>query len=155
MTIISYVWVVSMYLSSIYLSLPDEPCWKPQLQQRRRTAEAESGLQNPQILWDQFTSPSSMAVIGLSQVQHLMSSLSLTVTQKRRNMTCKRDSPCPLLRRQMPRWPTKKQMKQSLSTAPPQSRLPSRVQSSRRKTTRAWKRTVAILAQDISAQSSP
>ena len=59
MTIISYVWVVSMYLSSIYLSLPDEPCWKPQLQQRRRTAEAESGLQNPQILWDQFTSPSS------------------------------------------------------------------------------------------------
>ena len=59
MTILSYVWVVSMYLSSIYLSLPDEPCWKPQLQQRRRTAEAESGLQNPQILWDQFTSPSS------------------------------------------------------------------------------------------------
>ena len=61
MTILSYVWVVSMYLSSIYLSLPDEPCWKPQLQQRRRTAEAESGLQNPQILWDQFTSPSSKA----------------------------------------------------------------------------------------------
>ena len=60
MTIISYVWVVSMYLSSIYLSLPDEPCWKPQLQQRRRTAEAESGLQNPQILWDQFTSPTIM-----------------------------------------------------------------------------------------------
>ena len=61
MTILSYVWVVFMYLSSIYLSLPDEPCWKPQLQQRRRTAEAESGLQNPQILWDQFTSPSSKA----------------------------------------------------------------------------------------------
>ena len=64
MTILSYVWVVSMYLSSIYLSLPDEPCWKPQLQQRRRTAEAESGLQNPQILWDQFTSPSSMGAHG-------------------------------------------------------------------------------------------
>ena len=25
MTIISYVWVVSIYLSSVYLSLPDEP----------------------------------------------------------------------------------------------------------------------------------
>ena len=62
-----------------------------------------------------------MAVVGLSQVLHLMSSLSLTVTQKRRNMTCKRDSPCPLLRRQMPRWPTKKQMKQSLSTASSES----------------------------------
>ena len=36
------------------------------------------------------------------------------------------------------------QMKQSLSTAPPQSRLPSRVLSSRRKTTRAWK-TVTVL----------
>ena len=68
MTIISYVWVVSIYLSSIYLSLPDEPCWKPQLQQRRRTAEAESGLQNPQILWNQFASPSSILRASLDML---------------------------------------------------------------------------------------
>ena len=46
-------------LDSIYCSPSDEPCLKLHLQKRRRTAEAESGLQNPQILWDQFTSPSS------------------------------------------------------------------------------------------------
>ena len=85
-----------------------------------------------------------MAVTGLSQVQHLRSSLSLTVIQKRRNMKCKRDSRCPLLRRQMPQWLMKKQMKQSLSTAPPQSRPPSRVQSSRRKMTRTWKTTTVL-----------
>ena len=39
-----------------------------------------------------------------------------------------RDSSCPLLRRQMPQWPTKKQVKQSLSIASPQSRLPCRAQ---------------------------
>ena len=80
----------------------------------------------------------------LSQVQHLMFSLSLTASQKKMNAVYKRDSPCPLLRRQMPQWPTKKQVKQSLSTAPPQSRLPCRAQCSRRKTTRAW-RTVTVL----------
>ena len=57
---------------------------------------------------------------------------------------CKRDSRCPLLWRQMPQWLMKKQMKQSLSTAPPQSRPPSRVQSSRRKMTRTWK-TMTVL----------
>ena len=53
-----------------------------------------------------------------------MSSLSLTVTQKR-NMKCKRDSLCPLLPRQMPQWLTKKQIKQSLSTASESPTIPS------------------------------
>ena len=68
-----------------------------------------------------------------------MSSLSLIVTQKKRNMKCKRNNRCPLLRRQMLRWLMKTQMKQSQSTAPPPSRPPSRAQSNRRKMTRKWK----------------
>ena len=84
------------------------------------------------------------AVIGRSQVQRLRSSLSLTVPQKKVNKVHKQDSPRPLLMQRMPQWPTKKQVQQSLSTAPPQSRLPCRALYSRRKTTRAW-RTKTVL----------
>ena len=73
-----------------------------------------------------------------------MSSQSLIVTQKKRNMKCKRDNRCPLLRRQTLRWLMKTQMKQSQSTAPPPSRPLSRAQSNRRKMTRTWKMMIVL-----------
>ena len=73
-----------------------------------------------------------------------MSSLSLIVTQTKRNMKCKRNNRCPLLRRQMLRWLMKTQMKQSQSTAPPPSRPLSRARSNRRKTTHRWKMMIVL-----------
>ena len=46
----------------------------------------------------------SMAVTGLDQVWHLMSSRSLIVTQTKRNIKCKKTNHCPLWRLQMLRW---------------------------------------------------